>query len=353
MIQKLKLINFRNADEINLNLNSHINIFYGENGQGKTNIVEGLAFLSLLKSFRNCDYKSLIQNGKDFATIIGSDLKNNEYKVVLSENRKKLFVNSKEIRRHSDFIGLINVVSFTPEDCFLFKLSPKDRREYINDEISKLSPAYNQFVTDYDKIRMDRNELLKSELEVDDLLDTFSKRLAIYAVKIVAKRDQFINGIKDNFTKYYSKISGTSDIARIEYETNFLNKTENEIYEMIKNNSVEDKGRKQTCVGPHKDDFKVYLNDRLIDEFGSQGQNRIAVIALKLAILKLVKEELNDDAIVILDDVLSELDSTRKNNLLNELIDKNQLLITCTNDIKIEQNVAKFEIIDGKIGGNV
>lgn len=351
IIKKHKIINFRNIQNLNLEFDDSINIFLGNNGTGKTNIVESIAYLSLFKSLRSSDTESLIKYGCDFASIEAYDDNNNIYKIVLSNEGKKITINNKPIKKHSDFTYLFNIVTFTPDDAFLFKNNPRNRRDVINDQISNISPSYEYCLNEYNKLRMDRNKILEQENIDEALVKSYDVQLASYAERICKKRNEFINDIQENLTNYYQSISDTQSVIRIEYVSEFKDLDRDRIVNYLSNHFNEDLIRKQTINGPHKDDYICYLDDKDISEIGSQGQNRLAVISLKLAFLAYIKEAIGKDGIVILDDVLSELDNTKKTKLLNELLNKSQVFITGTEDIKDFKKAHKFYINQGSVKG--
>lgn len=350
IIKELKLTNYRNIDEMCIQLNPSTNIFYGNNAQGKTNIIEGLSFLSLLKSFRNSDIRTLTKIGEEYAMIeIISDY-GRKFKVVINKDKKKCFINDNPVSKLSDFIGIINVVVFSPENVNLFKDSPGERRDFLDDELSKLSPSYYLSVLDYKEAKRQRNELLKNDNPDKDLLEALTKQLANYSLQIVLKRKEFIEELNKEISLYYQKLTGTTGKTEIKYKSDFLDIiTTKDIFEKMMRNINEDISRRQTIMGIHRDDIVLTLDGLPISEFGSQAQNRLSVVSLKLSTLKIVKEKTGDDPIVVLDDVLSELDSEKQEKLLLELKLNNQLFITSANNIEINNDsITKFEVIQGK-----
>jgi len=358
-INKLKLLNFRNYKRLETTFQDGTTLIIGNNGRGKTNIVEALYFLSVLKSFREEDNKTLIKNGEEFSTIeveVENKITRLNLKVVLSDKGKQLFVNGKKTRKNSDFIGRINVISFVPKDAFLFKELPKIRRDFIDDEISKLSPSYNMAISDYVKILKERNELLHQSFVDEILLEILTNKMTKLSVEILKKRYSFINELNSLVNPIFQSLAKEEMVLELRYSS-FINENEiNEesIYSKIISKKEEDILKQTTIVGLHKDDLVGLINGKDISKYASQGQQRLSVIALKLALINYVQSHLCEEPIIILDDVLSELDNMRQINLLDYLNGNNQLFITTAS---LDESICKeirskyqvLEIIDGNI----
>ncbi len=351
LINKLKLINFRNFDNVEIEFNKNINLLYGSNAQGKTNIVEAIGFLSTLKSFRKVDNISLIKTGCEFATIQASDEKNNIYKVVISKEKKKMFINNDEVKKQNDFIGLIKNIIFSPDDCLFYKLTPTDRREEIDDEIKKISPAYSFYLSEYNRVKFQKNKELENTTPNKELILTYNTLLAKYGVLICKQREQYINEINKVCNSLYEQISGSKDFYQINYYSDFNSKNEKECLELINYNYNNEQEKKISLVGTHRDDFIGMLNENEIATHCSQGQNRLAVISLKLSILKVLEKYTGEKGIVILDDVLSELDEQKKKFIFDMLNESNQIFITNVDDVDLNYQMSKFEIKNGMVGG--
>jgi len=349
IVNKLILKNFRNIESEEIEFHPNINVLYGDNGQGKTNVVESLSYLSLLKSFRGSENKNLIRLDQDFASIEAyTDSK--RFKCVISKEKRKCFINDVAVKKLSDFIGLMNVVVFSPENVNLFKDSPSERRSFLDDEISKLSPAYYVCINDYKELKKDRNELLRKKDNLDKkLLETFNNQLSRYNYQIVKKRKEFIEDLNKDITDFYDKLAGTNSRITVKYISDFIDDDVESINKKLENNLEDDLSKEQTVLGIHRDDVVLYLDDKQIEEFGSQGQNRLAVVSLKLSTLKIIKEHTGDDGIVVLDDVLSELDQNKQERLLNELKISNQIFITTAIKINEHNNLKSYCVEDGKI----
>jgi len=352
IVKELKITNFRNIDSEKIVFNPKINVLYGENAQGKTNIIEGLSYLSLLKSFRGSENKNLIKVNEDFANveIVTSD--NKKLKCVISKEKRQCFLNDVKIKKLSDFIGIINVVVFSPENVNLFKDSPSERRNFLDDEISKLSPSYYVCVNDYKEVKKERNELLRYKDKIDqNLFLALTSQIARYNYQIVKKRKQFVENLNRDITGFYQKLTGSSSKLEIVYQSDFADcQGFEEIVNKLVENKEEDIQKEQTLLGIHRDDLLLKLEGQEIAEFGSQAQNRLAVVSLKLATLRVVKESTGDEGIVVLDDVLSELDENKQNRLLTELKINNQIFITSAIKVNIEnKEINSYCVEQGKI----
>ena len=359
-IRKVKLTNFRNYTSLELNLNDSMNIFYGNNGQGKTNLVEAIYFTSLLKSFREDEIKPLIKSGSDNGIIEIEALINgqrNKFKVILGKRNKKLMINNKEIKKVSDFVGQLNVVSFIPKDVFLFQASPKSRRDFVDDEIIKLSPSYSLAFNDYTKLVKERNEIFKTTKPDLILIEVINKQLAKLSVEILSRRYKFIDNLNNELISVFEKLTNSKSKFIIKYQSFISEKDINEknILDKIHEKQKEDMIRQTTSIGPHRDDYEAEMDKQNIAQYGSQGQQRVAVIATKLALINLIFKQIGEQPIVVLDDVLSELDIDRQSNVINYFKNQHQLFITTANlnkkilDFKNKNDADLFRVESSKI----
>ncbi|MDD3383364.1 MAG: DNA replication/repair protein RecF [Bacilli bacterium] len=342
-INKLKLLNFRNYKKLETTFQDGTTLIIGNNGRGKTNIVEALYFLSILKSFREEDSKTLIKNGEDFSTIeieVENKITRVNLKIILNKKGKQMFINGNRVKKNSDFVGKINVISFVPKDAFLFKELPKIRRDFIDDEISKLSPSYNMAIGDYIKILKERNELLHQNPIDEVLFEILTRKMTILSVEILKRRYSFIKELNSMILPIFQKIAKEDMKLELLYSSFVSEKeiSEEIIYEKIISRKNEDFQKQTTLIGLHKDDFIGLINGKDISKYASQGQQRLSVIALKLALIDYVQAQLNERPIIILDDVLSELDNVRQINLLDYLNGNNQLFITTAS---LDENISK------------
>ena len=350
-IEELKLINYRNFKSLNLSFDK-INFFYGKNGVGKTNIVEAIAYLTNLSSFRKVEDKDIINSNADFFTIeakFRQDSNIYHVKVIYSNKGKKVVVNEKQIRRRQDYLSQFITVCFTPQDVFLFKDTKQTRRDFLNDEIVKVSPVYYVSLSSFNKILKNRNDLLKQDYLDESLLNVYTEMIAKYSLEIINKRKEFIKQLELYSNQKYKELTLSNDELKIDYETfiDLENISEKSILDKLEGSLEEDKQKRVTNIGIQKDDFTVYLNGNKIANYGSQGQNRLASIAIKLAMIEIAFKKTGDRPIVILDDVLSELDQEKQKNLLNYVEKENQVFLTSTELINCTCKV--FSINEGKI----
>lgn len=347
ILKSIYLKNFRNYDELELNFHEYLNVIYGENGNGKTNLVESIIYLSNLKSFRGVNDNNLIkfnENNFIIKSFIELQNDNKKLKVTYVDNKRHLFLGVNEIKKSYEFIGNFNAIVFSPNDVSLFYDVPDRRRKFLDQELSKISPSYLFTLNQYKNLLKERNILLK-EKNIDSLhLDILTSKLASLADYIVSKRIEFIENIKkyvnDIFKTLYNDFNIELDILYKTYKID-----ENKSLKYFLESFDEDKEKQKTTIGPHLDDFRILINGQDIALFGSQGQNRLAILSIKLGLLKYINESNYENAIVVLDDVLSELDINKRRNLLSFLNNNNQVFITTANKKDVEDiglNKIKF-----------
>jgi len=358
-ISNLKLSNFRNYKQINLSLNKNINILIGNNGQGKTNLLESIYVLGLTKSHRSFIDNNLIKNNETKCKIIGT-INKNTYKtkleIDLENNKKNLYIDNTMINKNSDYISNLNIIIFYPEDLEIIKGSPAVRRRFINLELSQLNNNYFIILNDYNKLLKMRNDYLKNNYIDDNYLDILTNYLIEKAIIIYKTRKKFIDKLNENVSKIYFNIAHLKKF-NIKYKTSI--NIDDISYEVLKNNLTnkfneirdQEKKFKTTLVGPHRDDLEFYLDELNLKFYGSQGQQRIGVLATKLAEIPIFKKNIDDNPILLLDDVFSELDDTKKNNLLKYFKNDIQVIITTTDINNINKElVDKSKIIKVKLG---
>ena len=360
--KSLELQNFRNYDSLNLKLDPHINIIVGKNGQGKTNILESLYYIAYLKSHRISDDSILIQAGKKSFKIkskIKRETLLDEVRIEQNLDGKQVFFNQTEIIKKSEYLELINIILFEPTNLDILKGSPNIRRDFLNDSISQINSNYYNILTDFNRLLKMRNEFLKSKRNDHDYLDTLDKYYIEKAVLIYQMRSKYINRINEFIADIYKDIMNLEGL-KIEYKS-FYEKIEdkNNIKEALKaemhRNYEKEKYTGLTIEGPQKDDFVFVANSVNLKEYGSQGQQRGAVIALKFAEAEIVKKYKNVIPVFLLDDVFSELDGIRKNNLIKYITSDYQVILTTTDLAKISKKLlteAKIiKIENGNVGG--
>ncbi|MCL2860429.1 MAG: DNA replication/repair protein RecF [Oscillospiraceae bacterium] len=351
-IEKIKLINFRNYIEQEIELNKRINIFYGDNAQGKTNILEAIYMCSIGKSFRKKREKEIINFNKENLMVeinyIKKEINNNKIKLEINNNKKIFYLNKIKIKKLSEILGNINIVIFNPDDINILKGPARNRRKFLDIMISQLKIKYIYNLTQYLKILEQRNNYLrqiKYENKELNIIEIWNEQLAEHAEIIFNFRKEFINKINNKINNIHNKITENKENIILEYISNFENK--NNYLVNLKNNINEDIKKGYTTVGIHRDDFNLFINNKKIDIYGSQGQHRSAILSLKITEAEIIYEEIEEYPIILLDDFMSELDNKRKNNFL-ENIKNNQIIITCTD--KIEKDNSKvFNVKEGKV----
>ena len=364
-IERLNITGFRNYDEAEIIFGPKINIFYGFNGQGKTNLLEAIYVLGLTKSHRSFIDNNLINQDKEFAKIKGiiNDNKiKTKYEIDLTMNKKVLKIDNDQIKKLSDYISKINIIIFYPEDLNLIKGSPNERRKFLNTELSQLYSNYIDILNDYYKLLKTRNDCLKKLNKKEKIDMNYFEILTQYlinkAILIYRMRNKFIIKINENINIIYQKIFGFENF-HLEYKTNcFFSAFKEDVMREIltkKYQEVFDKEVKycQTLIGPHRDDIEFYLDKINLKNYGSQGQQRLAILALKLSEITIFKNYKKTIPILLLDDVFSELDNVRKNRLLKYIKNNIQTIITTTEitniDPKILEKAEIFKVKNGKI----
>ncbi len=351
-IKKIKLINFRNYINQEIDLCKDINIFFGDNAQGKTNIIEAIYMSAIGKSFRTKKEKEIINFEKENSQIEVEYEKidrKGKIKIELS-NKKNIYHNDIKLKKISDLLGNINIVIFSPDDINIIKNGPSNRRRFLNIMISQLRPKYLYILNLYLKTLEERNNYLrkiKIEKINNKLLDIYDNQLANYGSIIFNYRKEFINKIYDKINKIHKEITKEKEELNIIYKSDCENKEK--YLNILKSELNNDIKRGYTNKGVHKDDFSIYINNKQVDLYGSQGQQRTVILSLKLSELNIIYDEIGEYPILLLDDFMSELDENRRKSFLDNI--KNiQVLITCTEDIEIKNiNLKKFNVINGKI----
>ena len=332
-VKKIELSNYRNYTNLEIEPDGDTNILYGNNAQGKTNILESIYLCSTGKSHRGNKDKEIIKFGEEEAHIkMLVEKKEKEFRIDmhLKKNRAKgIAVNGIPVKKISELFGIVNVVFFSPEDLSIIKNGPAERRRFIDLELCQLDKIYVYNLTNYSKVLLQRNKLLKDSYnnkEVADMLDIWDMQLAEYGIKIIERRRKFIDEINEIIKPIHRKLTDFKENIEIKYN---FNVSEEQFLDILKSNRERDIRTKTTNTGPHRDDISFFNKDIDLRVYGSQGQQRTAALSLKLAEIELVKKIIKDTPILLLDDVLSELDSNRQNHLLSSLNDI-QTVITCT-----------------------
>ena len=351
-IKNIKLINFRNYDYQEIKLHENINVFYGQNAQGKTNIIESIFLSSIGKSFRTNKEKELIKFNKE-KTLVEINFQKSDregnIKIEIAE-KKQVNLNGIKLKKLSELLGNLNVVMFTPDDINILKGGPQNRRRFLDIMISQLKPNYMHNLSLYAKTLEQRNNYLKQIKEKnkpEEMLDIWDEKLAEYAFSISNYRNDFMEKIKNKIKKIHSEITDNREDIEIEYLTECLDKKN--YLNLLKQRRKLDIIKSYTTKGIHRDDFNIYINKKELSIYGSQGQHRTAMLSLKLSEVNIIEDEIGEKPVLLLDDFMSELDSKRRNHFL-EKINDTQVIITCTDKIDIEKNkILIYNVNDGKV----
>ena len=356
IVKSLKLKNFRNYNLLNIEFDAATNIFCGDNAQGKTNILESIYLSGTTKSHRGTKDRDMIQFGHDEAHIETVVEKNGvpfQIDMHLKKNSPKgIAINKIPIRKASELFGIINIVFFSPEDLNIIKNGPSERRHFLDAELCQLDKIYLSDLSNYNKILNQRNKLLKDMVyrpELSDTLPVWDMQLADTGKKIIRRREQFVKELNELVHEIHYRISGGREELFLSYEPSVSADLLEQELERVK---LRDLKQCQTSVGPHRDDLLFSIAGVDIRKFGSQGQQRTSALSLKLSEIELVRKSIHDTPVLLLDDVLSELDSNRQNYLLNSICDT-QTIITCTGLDEFIRNRFEinkvFEVISGQV----
>lgn len=366
-IKQLHLKNFRNYEQLEVQFENKVNVILGENAQGKTNVMESIYVLALAKSHRTTNDKDLIRWDTEYAKIEGRIQKNHgslPMELIVSKKGKKAKYNHIEQKKLSQYVGNMNVVMFAPEDLNLVKGSPQIRRRFIDMEIGQISPVYLHEVGQLNKILKQRNHYLK-QMQIkkqsdETMLDILTEQFIQSATKIVRKRFEFLHLLQNRATPIHEGISRELEKLKIRYKPSVEVSEEQDLSKMIniyenKYNQVKQReiDRGVTLFGPQRDDLLFFVNDRDVQTFGSQGQQRTTALSIKLAEIELIHDEIGEYPILLLDDVLSELDHFRQSHLLNTIQGKVQTFVTTTSVEGIDHQTLKeastFFVKDGNL----
>ena len=356
IIKSIELSNFRNYENLHINFDHGTNILYGDNAQGKTNILEAAYLSGTTKSHKGSKDKEMIRFEGDESHIRTIVSKNNkDYQIDMHLRKvgsKGVAINKIPIKRASELFGILNIVFFSPEDLNIIKNGPAERRRFIDTELCQLDKLYLSDLSKYNKTLIQRNKLLKDinyKPELRETLPIWDMQLIEYGRNIIKKRKEFIEELNNIIGEIHHKISGGKEQLILKYEPSI-----DDIFfedEILK---VRQKDLKlcQTTVGPHRDDMLFSVNGIDIRKYGSQGQQRTSALSLKLSEIDLVRKSITNTPVLLLDDVLSELDSNRQNYLLNSISDI-QTIITCTGLEEFVKNRFQinkiFQVINGEV----
>lgn len=356
IINSVEVRNYRNYESLSMEFHPGTNLLYGDNAQGKTNILEAVYLCSTTKSHRGSRDKEIIKMGEDEAHIRMQTCKNeicHTFDMHLKKNKSKgIAIDGIPIKKSAELVGMVPIVFFSPEDLSIIKNGPGERRRFIDMELCQLDKIYLFHLTKYNKIIAQRNNLLRQIGFKRELLDTLSiwdKQLVEYGSCIIKKRMEFLEEINEIIRDIHKKLSGGREDLILQYEPST---EETSFKEKLEKSLERDLHLKMTGIGPHRDDIVFLINGIDVRKYGSQGQQRCAALSLKLAEIKLLTQTIKNKPILLLDDVLSELDRNRQNYLL-ESIENIQTIITCTgleefvnNNVKLDK---VYRVSKGKV----
>ena len=364
ILRKINLVNFRNIKKLKIDFDKNINLFIGDNAQGKTNILESIYFLALTKSYRTVDSNLVMKN--ETATKVKGETKDNNIlknlSVEIKDGVKKVKVNNNDIYKISDYITNLNVILVCPEDINILQGTPAERRNFLNIELSQLSKNYIKKYNEFNKILKIRNNYLKmlSNSSNPDrrYLDSLTENLIEREIDIYIERKNFIDQLNDNVSKIYEDILGIKNFHII-YEPNIdIDSFDEEnlkerLEKKYKNSLKKEIDNGMTLYGPHRDELRFLIGEDDIKVFGSEGQQKVAIIALKLSEINIFKEMTNTNPIILLDDVFSELDIKTRNKLIKYINNDIQVIVT-TNDTRgINKNFLSSAKIFKVVKGNI
>lgn len=351
-LKDVEIENFRNYTNQKIELDKGINVFFGDNGEGKTNLLEAIFLCSMGKSFRTSKEAEMIRLACDSSQVTIHYQKQDRegsIKAVLQE-KKQFFSNGVRLKKVSELLGKIHTVLFTPDDMFILKGGPSQRRRFLDMMIGQLRPNYVSVLNLYLRTMEQRNNYLKQiklEKKQEDLLDIWDEKLAEYGEQIYSYRNYFMEKIKEKINLIHWNITKEKETLTIEYLSDSLRR--DEIIKQLKRNRKIDILKGYTSCGIHRDDFRIFINDKQVNIYGSQGQHRSVILSLKLAELSIVQEEIGEYPILLLDDFMSELDEKRRNQFL-EKIEQVQVLITCTDRLLLQKkDNTLFQVEKGSV----
>ena len=357
-IKKLQLLNYRNYLALDVNLGKNVNVFIGDNAQGKTNILESIYYCAFAKSHRRSKDKELINwNGENtFISISVSKLRMDKRIDIniLKDGKKAIKINKIKVNKIGELFGSFNVVMFSPEDLRIIKDSPGVRRRFIDMELCQLNSRYYYNLVQYNKILNERNIVLKNRNIDKDILEVYDIQLIEYGYNIIIDRMKYMDKLNYYGKDIHKDITSGKEEIEFKYVSTIkdLTNIKEDFYNILKQNRKRDIDRGITSVGPHRDDFSVLINNIDTKVYGSQGQQRTAVLTMKFSSLNIIKELTGEHPVLLLDDVLSELDFSRKKYILST-IGEIQTIITCTGieDLTnyLDENSKIFKVKNGKI----
>ena len=357
--RKLELTDFRNYEKLDIEFHPKVNMIIGDNAQGKTNLLEAIYITSVGKSFRTARDLEMVRFGCDFCRVFLTASKQDrdiDSDITIRKEGKSIKAGEKQLGKLSELFDNVLTVVFSPEDLKIVKEDPDKRRRFINREISQLRPSYYAALADYSKVLKQRNAYLKGMDINEDMLDVWDAELAKTGAFLMSSRDEFIKKLEKISSNINEEITSGKEALTVSYEPDVelvaSEKQEEVFLKTLKISRRRDLERRTTLKGPHKDDMKITVNDTDIRHYGSQGQQRTAALSLKLAELKLIKEETGEDAILLLDDVLSELDPKRQSYLIDSLKDVQLFITAAEMSPEVAESLPEgktFKVVSGQV----
>ena len=357
-IKRLQMLNYRNYNALDIELCPNVNVFMGDNAQGKTNILEAIYYCAFAKSHRTSKDKELINWNGEHAFIsvdVGRERLDKRIDIsILKDGKKSIRINKIKIKKIGELFGNFNVVMFSPEDLRIIKDSPGVRRKFIDMELCQLNPKYYYNLVQYNKVLNERNILLRNRNTSSEMLEIYDMQLVEFGYNIIRDRIKYIESLNKYAEKIHSDITSGKEKINFKYISTIkdLENTKENFYTLLEKNRSKDCDRGITSIGPHRDDFFVYINDIDTKSYGSQGQQRTAVLTMKFSSLEIIKELTGEFPVLLLDDVLSELDFNRKKYILST-IGQIQTVITCTGieDLYeyLDEKAKVFKVKNGEI----
>ena len=357
-IKRLQMLNYRNYNALDIELCPNVNVFMGDNAQGKTNILEAIYYCAFAKSHRTSKDKELINWNGEHAFIsvdVGRERLDKRIDIsILKDGKKSIRINKIKIKKIGELFGNFNVVMFSPEDLRIIKDSPGVRRKFIDMELCQLNPKYYYNLVQYNKVLNERNILLRNRSTSSEMLEIYDMQLVEFGYNIIRDRIKYIESLNKYAEKIHSDITSGKEKINFKYISTIkdLENIKENFYTLLEKNRSKDCDRGITSIGPHRDDFFVYINDIDTKSYGSQGQQRTAVLTMKFSSLEIIKELTGEFPVLLLDDVLSELDFNRKKYILST-IGQIQTIITCTGieDLYeyLDEKAKVFKVKNGEI----
>lgn len=361
LLDHLSIRNFRNIERSELDLGNRFNLFYGDNGQGKTNYLEAIFFLGTVKSFRHARQTDLISWDHQATTLsctVFDDAIRHDLAITFEAHGKQLGVDGKSATRLIDYCNVLSVVAFAPEELIMVSGSPDQRRRYLDRAIFSSDAGYLRLYHDYYRVLKQRNQLLRSRSYY--AIDAWSEQLVETASKLIIARDRYITELAELFSEFYTLISGSDEVGRLCYHAHALEALERpddvrgRLIRAVEKNSAAERERCTTLVGPHRDDLAFLLNGKPIRLHGSQGQQKSFVLAMKMAEIEYLTRKSGSQPVLLLDDMTAELDSSRISHLLDYLVQKQmQVFITTTDPatVPLPENIAcsAYRVTGGRL----